>query len=177
MKNIKIRMLFKAMLYVIISIIIGGCTKSAYHTKDSPFNNDSNLKTESLHHIGMLVRHSEIPGHICIRIGSKCAYCPCWGGLCYCPGIIDAASLTLQDIEEGYRTMYVEEINGKLHFIFESDVALSDGTIPIPDDYVLSQVELDLLSISSAVKVLAGTYTVDFSTYTYGEVWMDLENL
>lgn len=161
---------------LITILLFNGCSKPS-NDINSSMTSEKILKDApgKKHH--MVVRWAGLPGWNCVCPNCKCPNCPCPLGLCICGGIPDGAVPTLQDYQDGYRNMNAEILNGKLHLIFECDVALSDGTIVISDDYVLTQDELNSFSLNQSVQMLAGTYTVDFSTYTYGEVLIDLEYL
>ena len=154
---------------------VNGCTKSSNNKDESMVVKENHLKSAKPHHV--VIRWSGVQGQNCVCPNCKCPGCPCPLGVCMCGGIPPGTVPTLQDYQDGYRNLNAEIIDGKLHLIFQCDVALPNGTIVISSDYTFTQDELDSFSLNQPVQMLAGIYNVDFSNYTYGEVFIDLEYL
>lgn len=89
----------------------------------------------------------------------------------------DGEPLTQQQIDWDYGTAWMHEQNGKLHMIFHQPTALDDGSNIVPitgGPYTIPEADAIALGFSSEVTLENGEYTVDFTTYTYGEVYLDV---
>jgi hypothetical protein len=152
-------------------------TKKVRGNKSSEASFVSTLIEDDYESSRIVFRHSGARPQNCPCPNCKCPGCPCALGLCGCSKMALATTLSQQDIADDMGLLLAKVVNGKLHVVFkERTAALSDGTLPVSGDIYL---ETDLINALNTpdLKILGGTYQVDFSRYPYGEAYLDIEYL
>lgn len=142
-----------------------------------------NLYSLSPQKIKIVIRHAG--NGQCVCPGCVCPGCPCPLGICFCIPISNEA--TNEDVERyingkkndleksqgiGYALANINK--GKLHLVFGEPTALANGTIPIDEDYILSDGDLSFYKLDRKYKIPKGAVNVSFARYKYGEAYFDL---
>ena len=172
--------IIKRLLFIfLVGTLIVGCEKesSSYFTSSDTElvstvkNKTTNEKAKKK--IVFVARHMPKPGKTCLG-SSKCSSCTCALGVCYCKKLKLRSSVASLDYDDSTADMEININNSTVTLIFDEETAYDGGIIEIQGDLEVEQEVADEFDVSD-ITLLEGTYTVDFSTNTYGEVIIDAD--